>query len=95
MDQQPPRESPKVFRRRRRKQSTPSEGLLWSILRAKQLCGLKFRREYSIEEWVVDFACVAKMLVVEIDGDYHDGTIEQDMERQRELERLGWEVFRF
>jgi very-short-patch-repair endonuclease len=48
-----------------RKRSTPSEGLLWSILRARQLCGLKFRREHPIGGFIADFACEAKMLVVE------------------------------
>ena len=55
-----------------RKTQTRSEGLLWSVLRAKQLCGLKFRRQYPIETWIVDFACPEKMLIVEVDGGYHD-----------------------
>ncbi|MAP07806.1 MAG: hypothetical protein CMM00_02905 [Rhodopirellula sp.] len=79
----------------RRKNSTRSEGLLWSILRGQQVCGLKFRREHSIAPWIVDFACLAKSLVVEIDGGYHDATIERDMRRQRDLESRGWQVLRF
>ena len=70
------------FARDRRKNATRSEGLLWSILRGKQLCGLKFRREHPIEPWIVDFACVSKHLVIEIDGGYHDATIENDLRRQ-------------
>ncbi len=85
----------KKFRRERRRLKTKSEGLLWSILRAKQLCGLKFRREHSIGRRVVDFACVSEMLVVEIDGGYHDAKVQEDLTRQRELEDLGWRVLRF
>ena len=78
-----------------RENETPSEGLLWSILRAKQLCGLKFRRQHPIGPWITDFACPAKMLVVEIDGGYHDETAEEDLSRQKYLESLGWTVIRF
>ena len=74
---------------------TRSEGLLWSILRAKQLCGLKFRRQYPIGPWVTDFACADRMLVVEIDGGYHDETIAIDLRREKDLEQLGWTVIRF
>ena len=74
---------------------TISEGLLWSVLRAKQLCGLKFRRQHPIEPWIVDFACPQKMLVVEVDGGYHDNVVEDDLKRQEHLEALGWKVIRF
>ena len=83
------------FARQRRKRNTPSEGLLWSVLRAKQICGLKFRREHPIAGFVVDFACVGERLVVEIDGGYHDQTAEADLRREEILRRLGWTVVRF
>jgi very-short-patch-repair endonuclease len=78
-----------------RKSQTTSEGLLWSVLRASQLCGLKFRRQHPIEPWFVDFACPRKMLVVEIDGGYHDHVVDDDLKRQKHLEALGWKVIRF
>jgi leucyl-tRNA synthetase len=78
-----------------RKQQTKSEGLLWRILRAKQLCDLKFRRQHPIGPWITDFACPTRMLVVEIDGGYHDQTVEKDLHRQHHLEKLGWTVIRF
>ena len=74
---------------------TTSEGLLWSVLRAQQLCGLKFRRQHPIEPWIVDFACPQKMLFVEVDGGYHDNAVEDDLKRQKHLETLGWKVIRF
>ncbi len=81
--------------RERRKQRTASEGILWSILRARQLCGLKFRREHPIGCFIADFACEAKKLVVEIDGGYHDLTGEQDVAREKILCELGWDILRF
>lgn len=81
--------------RERRKQATKSEGLLWSVLRARQLCGLKFRREHPIGPFIVDFACVSKKLAVEIDGGYHDEIVERDRSRQKLIERAGWDVIRF
>jgi len=78
-----------------RKTQPVSEGLLWSVLRARQLCGLKFRRQHPIEPWIVDFACPEKMLVVEIDGDYHDYIVENDLKRQEHLVAMGWKVIRF
>ena len=81
--------------RGRRQQMTKSEGLLWSILRGRQVCGLKFRREHPIAPYQVDFACVAERLVVEVDGGYHDGVGEADLRRQQYLQRAGWRVIRF
>ena len=77
-----------------RKAETKSEKLLWSLLRAKQLCGLKFRRQHPIGPFFGDFACRAKMLVVEIDGGYHDHTAEEDLQREAFLRQEGWDVFR-
>ena len=74
---------------------TDAEGLLWSLLRSKQLCGLKFRRQHSIGPFVADFACLAHRVVVELDGDYHDHVPERDLQRQRFLEGQGWKVIRF
>ena len=78
-----------------RENQTTSEGLLWSILRPKQLCGLKFRRQHPIGPWIADFACPGKMLVVEVDGGYHDATSDEDIRRQERIEQLGWTVIRF
>ena len=78
-----------------REQQTKAESLLWSVLRAKRLCGLKFRRQYPIGPFFADFACVARKVIVELDGGYHDYQYEDDLWRQRNLENLGWRVMRF
>ena len=93
-EDQPNRESVERARSLRETQ-TVSEGLLWSVLRARQLCGLKFRRQHPIQPWIVDFACPQQMLVVEIDGGYHDNVVENDLKRQKHLESMGWKVIRF
>ena len=81
--------------RQNRKRQTVSEGLLWSILRANQVCGLKFRRQHPIGCFITDFACETKKLVIEIDGGYHDQTAVRDIERENALRSLGWDVIRF
>lgn len=83
------------FARERRKQATKSETLLWSVLRARQLCGLKFRREHPINGYIVDFACESKKLIIEVDGGYHDQIGEKDIARETYLHGLGWNIIRF
>ncbi len=75
--------------------ATDTERLLWSVLRAKQLCNLKFRRQHPIGPYFVDFACLARRLVVEIDGRYHDATAKADQDRENYLTQNGWTVMRF
>ena len=74
---------------------TESEGLLWSLLRSKQLSGLKFRRQHPIGPFFADFACQSHQVVVELDGEYHDHIQEDNLRRQRFLESQGWKVIRF
>ena len=78
-----------------RRTETKSEKLLWSLLRAKQICGLKFRRQHPIGPFFADFACVTAKLVVEIDGGYHDAVVESDTSRAEYLQESGWSVIRF
>ena len=59
---------------------------LWKVLRAKQLEGLKFRRQEPIGPFIVDFACFEKRLVIEADGSEHF----RGNQKVRDLERDGW-----
>jgi adenine-specific DNA-methyltransferase len=88
---------PKLIARARelRKRQTEAETLLWCVLRGRRLCGLKFRRQYPIEPFIADFACVEERLIVEIDGGYHDYVVADDLTRQQRLEAFGWKVLRF
>jgi leucyl-tRNA synthetase len=78
-----------------RRTETKTEKLLWSVLRGKQVCGLKFRRQHSIGQCYVDFACVSQKLVVEIDGGYHDEVGEADLRREAIIRQEGWDIIRF
>ncbi len=74
-----------------------AEVILWSRLKGKQMEGYKFRRQYSIGHFVVDFYCLALRLAIELDGDSHYAGNEQlyDTERQKQIKAYGIEVLRF
>jgi very-short-patch-repair endonuclease len=74
---------------------TLSEILLWQHIKGKQLLGYDFHRQKPIHEYVVDFYCPRLKLVLEIDGDSHEGKEEADKMRQEKLESLGLTVMRF
>lgn len=86
----------KKIRKTLRKDSTQAEFLLWQRLRAKQL-GVKFRRQYSIKNYIVDFYCHEHRLIIEIDGNIHGETAvrEKDGIRQQCLESLEYTVIRY
>jgi isoleucyl-tRNA synthetase len=81
----------------KKKYQTEAESILWQILRGKKLEEHKFRRQHIIDEFIVDFVCLSKMLVIEIDGGYHQKPeiIEADKLRTEILESLGYKVIRF
>ena len=72
---------------------TPSEALLWSLIRGKRL-GVQFRRQVVIGRFIVDFAAPAVRLVVEVDGGYHARRVGPDARRDAALRSLGWRVVR-
>jgi len=80
-----------------RKNMTKAEILLWSKLKGKQLNGLKFRRQYGVNNYVIDFYCPELKLAIEIDGGvhYYDSRIVFDKQRQRDIEELGIKVLRY
>jgi very-short-patch-repair endonuclease len=77
-----------------RRDQTSAEGLLWNHLRSEQL-GYKFRRQHPIGRFIADFYCHQARLVVEADGDVHDGRQEQDAVRSEWLSERGYRVIRF
>ncbi|MDI6045342.1 UvrD-helicase domain-containing protein [Flavobacterium yafengii] len=80
-----------------RKQPTHAEKVLWMELKSKSLKGYKFRQQHLIDDFIVDFVCLSKKLVVEVDGDYHftEEQIELDINRTQTLIKLGYKVIRF
>jgi very-short-patch-repair endonuclease len=79
-----------------RKRQTPSENKLWQQLRAKRCMGLKFYRQYPIENYIVDFCCPEKRLVVEVDGGGHDHSPQRELDtiRGKTLDGLGFRTIR-
>jgi len=89
-------DSNKNIRRNLRQQGVRAEIILWSKLRNKNL-GYKFKRQFGIGKYIVDFYCPKKNLVIEIDGATHSTNKEifNDNIRQKYLESLGLKVVRF
>ncbi len=87
----------KEFRRSLRNNSTSAEAVLWTKLSRKQVAGLKFRRQHSIGNYIVDFYCPKIMLVIELDGAYHAScqAIVKDRKRDEYLESFGMTILRF
>jgi very-short-patch-repair endonuclease len=81
-------------RKELRRNSTPEEIVLWKILRNRKL-GYKFRRQHSIDYYVVDFYCHEKLLVIELDGNHHKRTKTYDVAKDRHLAGYGITCLRF
>ena len=80
-----------------RKAMTDAELKLWNAVRAHRLMDLGFRRQFPIGNFIVDFACPQKRIIVELDGSQHNdsGALRYDMARTGFLEKSGWTVLRF
>ncbi len=85
----------KHLRRQIRSRSTEYEKILWEYLRRKQIRGLRFRRNYQILNYYVDFYCPAVRLAVEVDGEIHRQRKSYDLSRDDQIQSLGITVFRF
>jgi len=82
--------------KRMRKEPTDAEAALWELLRDKKL-GDKFRRQHLIDDFIVDFVCLSKNLVIEVDGGYHNDPTQKEYDEQRTLylNEKGFKVIRF
>lgn len=78
-----------------RRDPTEAERALWNHLRMRQLEGHKFRRQQPLGRYIVDFACLEKRLVVELDGGQHSEQVGSDTARTAWLETQGFRVLRF
>ena len=93
----PSKDTDVAFRRGLRTSATPAEHAFWDLVRERRLDGHKFRRQHQIGGWTVDFACLTRQLVVELDGDVHDlpEQTATDAVRDAWLTNQGWTVLRF
>ena len=77
-----------------RKDPTPAERKLWSKIRNDQLA-VTFRRQHAVGNFIPDFVCVEKKLIIELDGSQHLEQQEYDEDRTKYLESEGYKVIRF
>ena len=74
---------------------TDAERALWARLRNRQLEGRRFRRQYVIHPYIVDFVCLERRLVVEVDCNHNAEQVRYDETRDEFLRREGFRVLRF
>ena len=84
------------FARDQRRASNEFASTVWQWVRDRQMSGAKFRREYPLPPYTVDFCCVEQMLIIEIDGDAHftEEGLERDRIRDRFLSERGYKILR-
>src|SRR5574340_524665 len=85
------------LRRQLRKGITPQERALWNILRNRKIQGLKFFRQYSVNNYILDFYCPKIKLCIEIDGGQHSESKNKiaDIARSNYLNSLNIKILRF
>jgi very-short-patch-repair endonuclease len=88
-------ETPVTRARELRSGQTDAEAQLWRHLRGRRFHRAKFRRQYPIGPFIVDFCCPSEALVVELDGGQHDAARRADASRTAYLNDLGYRVLRF
>ena len=77
-----------------RQNMTLAENRMWYYLRGRRLGGYKFVRQQVIDNYIVDFVCREKKLIVEVDGGQHMDATEYDEHRTKVLEAHGYQVLR-
>jgi very-short-patch-repair endonuclease len=87
----------KEFRRDLRRNLTPAEAVLWNLLKARNFEGIRFTRQHSIGNFIVDFYCASEKLIIELDGNIHFNPKAElyDQKRTEYLNSLGFKLIRF
>lgn len=74
---------------------TDAEKFLWQRMRNRELSGFKFRRQHPIGPYIVDFVCIEKRIIIEVDGGQHAENTELDTQRSKYLQERGNRILRF
>lgn len=88
------RKNKREFAKFLRKNTTPQEKIMWALLKEKQMYNLRFRRQSPIGPYIVDFVCLQRKIIIEIDGRYHEYKKEYDHSRDTFLQSIGYTVIR-
>jgi len=90
---------PHLVERRKalRNHATKAEKFLWAALKKRSLSGRKFRRQHSIGNYIVDFYCPEEKLIIELDGETHNNSVQEeyDTHRTQFFKQLGLAILRF
>jgi very-short-patch-repair endonuclease len=78
-----------------RRNMTDAERILWRSLRDRKMGGWKFRRQHPIRPFIVDFVCVERRLIIEVDGGQHASKVQADASRSSYLRKKGYKILRF
>jgi very-short-patch-repair endonuclease len=91
------RKNENLKRKHLRHNTSKAENELWLRLKGKQLLGIKFRRQYSVDSYILDFYAPKIKLAIEVDGDSHftRSGIEYDEKRTKYIEGFGIKILRF
>jgi very-short-patch-repair endonuclease len=85
----------KKFQKQLRVSQTEVEDILWYWLRNRRLQGFKFRRQHILQGYIVDFVCLERKVVIELDGGQHADQEIYDAARSEKLKKEGFQVLRF
>ena len=87
----------RTFRTKLRKNLTPAEASFWNLVKNSRLDGRKFRRQHSVDRYILDFYCPSESLGIELDGEVHFNELaaDYDYERKLFLQFYGIKVIRF
>ena len=78
-----------------RSHQTLAESRLWRQLRGNRIANRRFRRQYRLGRYIVDFVCLSARLIIEVDGPSHEFTVGEDQVRTRWLIGQGFRLIRF
>jgi very-short-patch-repair endonuclease len=77
-----------------RREPTKAEAVMWRLLRDRRLVGFKFRRQVPFQQYILDFVCFERRIVIEIDGSQHADS-PRDEVRTAALTKEGFRVLRY
>ena len=82
------------FARRMRREPTDAEAAMWHLLRDRRLAPFKFRRQVPFQDFILDFVCFERRIVIEIDGSQHASSA-RDAAREDVLMAEGFRIARY